>query len=107
MGGLRIPVRRVTVVVSVTLHFVPVLVRRASGVVGTRVTHNTSFRAKGVVRGTGGVVPLLIPLFVSTFEETGSLTVTVRTEYCRKKSGEARVGPLHCRSESCVSCIIV
>lgn len=107
LGGVRIPIRTVTVVVSVTLHFVPVLVRRASGVVGTRVTEKTSFRRKGVVGETGDVIPLLMPLFMSTFEHTSSLTVTVRTEYCGNKRNEAGVGPLMCRGSSGVTCLFV
>lgn len=44
----NIPTRRLTVVVAVTLHFVPALLRRASQVVGTRSSHNTSFADKGL-----------------------------------------------------------
>lgn len=106
LGQVRMPMRRVSVVVSVTLHFVPVLLRRASGVVGTRVTEKTSFRSKGVVRETGTVVPVLIPLFISTFQETGSLTVTVRTHYCRNNRKHAGVGPLGCRCRSELTCTV-
>lgn len=101
------PIRTVTVVVSVTLQFVPVLVRRASGVVGTRVTHKTGFRSNGLVRGTGDVIPLLVPLFMSTFHHTSSLTVTVRTHYCDNKRKQAGVGPLHCRKASHGTCIVL
>ncbi len=98
LGGT---IRALTVVVAVTLEFVPALIRRTRGVVGTRGTENTSLRDKGLGRGVGTLVPVLVPLLFSTMEHTTRLTSTVRYEYCGSNRNGAHVGRLGLRFESC------
>lgn len=107
LTGLRFPIRRVTVVVSLTLEFIPALLRRASGVARTRGTQNTSVRSNGVVREMGTFVPVLVPLFISTFEETCRLTATVRYHYCHNKAKEAQVGAVRVTGHSCMSFMVI
>lgn len=105
LGIFGLSIRSITVAVAVTLHFVPALVRRVSGVATTRGSHKTSLRANGLIRETGTLIPVLVPLFVSSFEHTGRLTCTVSYHYCGNNRNHAGVGRIGVTNESCTSLV--
>lgn len=92
LSGIKIPARRVTVVLNITVRFVPILKRRTRAVQVTRATQKTQFRDGGLARHTTDFLPLIVPIFLTTFHQTSRLTYTVRTENCHKPKQQAGGG---------------
>lgn len=82
--------RRATLIVDLTLHFLPALNVRAGTVVSTRSTHNNDIRANSFMIHVGTVITIIIPIFTTTVHRTSGLDLTLSTHYCRRNTAHAR-----------------
>lgn len=90
LGQLNVRTRRVTLIVDLTLQFVPALASRAHTVISTRSTHNNSVRANSLTRHVGTVDTVVIPVFTNALHRTSGLDLTLSTHYCRRNVHHAR-----------------
>lgn len=88
--GVNIRTRRVTLIVDLTLQFLPALKNRTGTVISTRSTQNNDVRAKAFIRHVGTVISVVVPIFTKTVHRTSGLDLTLSTQYCRRNVTHAR-----------------
>lgn len=94
---LRVPTRRLAMVLMLAFRFLPVLLTRADEIVTAQVSRGADFESCNLFRRVGALFPLLLPLFVACFRDAEELSLAMA---CRGWRGDAprtsyRVSRLH------------
>ncbi len=84
---LRVPVHELSMMMSLALRFVPTLLEEADRLQKAQVSRGASFEG-GLVQRVRSVVPLVVPLFVSSFRRADELALAMDARCYR--GGEGR-----------------
>lgn len=77
LSALRVPVARITTVVSITLMFIPNILDASSNLVRAQMARGADFESANVLRRVRDVLPVLVPLFVKVFHDADELAVAM------------------------------
>jgi len=91
---LRVPVGKVTTVISITLMFIPGILDQSSKVVRAQMARGADFESANVLKRVKDVVPVLIPLFVKVFKDADELAVAMDARAYAGGVGRTRLYPL-------------
>jgi energy-coupling factor transport system permease protein len=94
---LKIPIERVTTVVSITLMFIPNILEQSRKVVRAQMARGADFESANVFRRVRDVVPVLVPLFVKVFNDARLLAIAMDARAYRGGRGRTRLYPLELR----------
>ncbi|AAS08355.1 energy-coupling factor transporter transmembrane component T family protein [Lactobacillus johnsonii] len=71
LGYLKVPVAQIALVMSIALRFVPTLLDQAVRIMNAQRARGADFNSGGLIKRIHSIIPILIPLFIS------SLTVAI------------------------------
>lgn len=94
LGRLRLPVERLTTVVSIILTFVPNVLEQGRRLVRAQAARGADFDSANVLRRVRDVVPVLVPLFVKVFHDADRLSVAMEARAYTGGRGRTRLNPL-------------
>ncbi len=97
LGRVKIPVESLTMVVGVTLMFIPNILEQSRKVVRAQMARGADFDSANVFRRVRDVVPVLVPLFVKVFNNAGELARAMDARGYRGGKGRTRLYPLRMR----------
>ncbi len=81
---LKFPVQELSLITMIALRFVPLLLEEASNLRKAQVSRCASFEG-GIVQRTKKTIPLLIPLFISSFRKADDLALALDARGFRSK----------------------
>lgn len=84
----RVPVHELALMTSLALRFVPTIVEEAQRIQRAQISRGANFSG-GVLQRVQALVPMLVPLFVATFNRADELAVAMEARCYR--GGEGRV----------------
>lgn len=91
---LRMPVERVTTVVSITLTFIPGILEQSHKLVKAQMARGADFESWNFLRRVKDLVPILVPLFVKIFHEAEELSLAMDARAYGGGTGRTRLHPL-------------
>lgn len=71
LGYLKVPVAQIALVMSIALRFVPTLLDQAVRIMNAQRARGADFNSGGLIKRIHAIIPILIPLFIS------SLTIAI------------------------------
>lgn len=77
LSYLKVPVWRVTTVISVTLMFIPNILEQSHKLVRAQMARGADFESANLLRRVKDVVPVLVPLFVKIFHDADELAMAM------------------------------
>ena len=69
----KVPVHELAMMVSIALRFIPILLEETNKIMKAQQARGADFESGGPVKRAKAMVPILIPLFVSSFRRAGEL----------------------------------
>lgn len=82
---IKVPVHEFSMMMTIALRFIPTLMEETDKIMSAQKARGVDFEGKGIVKKAKAVIPVIIPLFVSSFRRADELAVAMQ---CRCYSGD-------------------
>ena len=90
----KVPVHELAMMVSIALRFIPILLEETNKIMKAQQARGADFESGGPVKRAKAMVPILIPLFVSSFRRAGELAEAMEARCYHGGNGRTKMKPL-------------
>ena len=92
---LRIDVHSIAMMMTIALRFIPTLIEETNKIINAQKARGASFESGSLVQRAKALVPVLIPLFISSFRRAEELATAMECRCYRGDNGRTRMTTLH------------
>lgn len=92
---VNIPIHELSMITSITLRFIPVLSEEATKIMKAQKARGVNFKQKRITKRIKNYIPVIIPLFVSSFRRSNDLAMAMTVRGYRGDNGRSKMKPLH------------
>ena len=82
---IKVPVHTFAMMMSIALRFIPTLIEETEKIMNAQKSRGADFSSGGLIKRAKSLVPLLVPLFVSSFKRAEELAIAME---CRCYRGD-------------------
>ena len=91
---IRVPVHEITMMISMALRFIPTLIEETDKIMSAQKARGADFETGGLVKRARALIPILVPLFVSSFRRADELAVAMESRCYHGGDGRTRMKQL-------------
>ena len=91
---LRVPVHELAMVMSIALRFIPTLIEETDKIMSAQKARGADFESGNLIQKAKALVPVLVPLFVSSFRRADELAVAMECRCYHGGEGRTRLRQL-------------
>lgn len=91
---IKVPVHEISMMMSIALRFIPILMEETDKIMKAQTARGADFESGGLLKRAKGLVPLLVPLFVSAFRRANDLAMAMEARCYRGGDGRTKMKPL-------------
>jgi len=88
------PAHELAMMMSIALRFIPILSEEVNKIIKAQLARGADFETGGLLRKAKGLIPILIPLFVSAFRRASDLATAMEARCYHGGDGRTRMYPL-------------
>ena len=88
---LRVPVHEMTIMMSMALRFIPTLIEETDKIMSAQRARGADFETGSLLRRAKALLPILVPLFVSSFRRADELAVAMESRCYHGGEGRTRM----------------
>ncbi|MBQ9415369.1 MAG: energy-coupling factor transporter transmembrane protein EcfT [Clostridia bacterium] len=92
---IKIPVDLFAMMMSIALRFIPTLIEDTRRIMNAQKARGTDFSSGGLIKKAKALIPILIPLFVSSFKRGEELATAMECRCYHGGAGRTRMNKLH------------
>ena len=92
---VKLPVHELALMMSIALRFIPTLMEETSKIMKAQTARGVDFSSGPIKDRVGAIVPLLVPLFVSSFNRAEELAIAMEARGYRGGEGRTKYRLLH------------
>ena len=92
---IRVPVHEMTIMMSMALRFIPTLIEETDKIMSAQKARGADFENGNLLQRAKALLPILVPLFVSSFRRADELAVAMESRCYHGGSGRTRMKQLH------------
>lgn len=92
---IKVPVHEIAMMMSIALRFIPILLEETDKIMKAQMARGADFESGGIIKRAKGLVPLLVPLFVSAFRRANDLAMAMEARCYHGGDGRTKMKPLH------------
>lgn len=92
---LRVPVHELTMMMSMALRFIPSLIEETDKIMSAQKARGADFETGSILSRAKALIPILVPLFVSSFRRADDLAVAMECRCYHGGEGRTRMKFLH------------
>ncbi|MBO4781985.1 MAG: energy-coupling factor transporter transmembrane protein EcfT [Lachnospiraceae bacterium] len=90
----KVPVHELAMMISIALRFIPILLEETNKIIKAQQARGADFESGGPIKRAKAMVPILIPLFVSSFRRAGELAEAMEARCYHGGEGRTKMKPL-------------
>lgn len=94
---LHVPVHDFAMMMTIALRFIPTLVEETDKIMTAQKARGADFSSGGLIRRAKALIPILIPLFVSSFNRAADLATAMECRCYHGGEGKTRMKVRHVR----------
>ncbi|MCL2863964.1 MAG: energy-coupling factor transporter transmembrane protein EcfT [Lachnospiraceae bacterium] len=94
---IRVPVHEVAMMMSIALRFIPILLEETDKIMKAQIARGADLDSGNVFQRVKGMVPILVPLFVSAFRRANDLALAMEARCYHGSEGRTKMKPLYYR----------
>ena len=91
---LHVPVHELAMVMSIALRFIPTLIEETDKIMSAQKARGADFESGNLIQKAKALVPVLVPLFVSSFRRADELAVAMECRCYHGGEGRTRLRQL-------------
>lgn len=92
---IRFPVHELAMMMTIAMRFIPTLLEETDKIMKAQTARGAEFDSGNVLKRAKGMVPLLVPLFVSAFRRADDLAFAMESRCYNGGEGRTRMKVLH------------
>lgn len=104
---IRVPVHEISMMMSIALRFIPILLEETDKIMKAQSARGADFESGGLIKKAKGLIPLLVPLFVSAFRRANDLAMAMEARCYQGGEGRTKMKPLVYRKRDSVGYLIL
>lgn len=91
---IRVPAHEIAMMMTIALRFIPILLEETDKIMKAQMARGADFETGGLVKKARNMVPLLVPLFISSFRRADDLALAMEARCYRGGDGRTRMNKL-------------
>ena len=91
LAKLRLPVHEFSMMMSIALRFIPTLLRETDKIIAAQKARGADFENGSLIKRVKALIPILVPLFVSSFRRADELANAMECRLYTGGSGRTRM----------------
>ena len=91
---LKVPVHEMTLMMSMALRFIPTLIEETNKIMSAQKARGADFETGNLIQRAKALLPILVPLFVSSFRRADELAVAMESRCYHGGEGRTRMTQL-------------
>ena len=91
---IRVPVHDIAMIITIALRFIPTLIEETDKIMNAQKARGADFSSGSLVRRAKALIPVLVPLFVSSFKRADDLAIAMECRCYRGGDGRTRMTKL-------------
>ena len=103
LAKIRLPVHEFSMMMTIALRFVPTLLEETDKIMSAQKARGADLESGGVLQRIRSLVPILIPLFVSSFRRAYDRAMAMGCRCCHGGEGRTKMKTLHVTNVDYVS----
>lgn len=105
LNRLKIPIHEMAMMISIALRFIPILMEETDKIMKAQMARGADFEAGNIIKRAKALVPILIPLFVSSFRRATDLATAMEARCYKGGEGRTKMKPLRYNASDIASYI--
>ena len=91
---IKVPVHEMTIMMSMALRFIPTLIEETDKIMSAQKARGADFETGNLINRAKALIPILVPLFVSSFRRADELAVAMESRCYHGGEGRTRMKQL-------------
>ena len=92
---IKVPIHEMTMMMSMALRFIPTLIEETDKIMSAQRARGADFETGSLINRAKALIPVLVPLFVSSFRRADDLAVAMECRCYHGGEGRTRMKQLH------------
>ena len=107
LKAVKFPVHELAMMMTIAMRFIPTLLEETDKIMKAQTARGAEFDSGNIVKRAAGMVPLLVPLFVSAFRRADELAFAMESRCYHGGEGRTRMKVLHVHARDFIAMAVV
>lgn len=94
LNVFKIPVAEIALMMSIALRFIPILIEEVDKIMKAQMSRGADFEKGNIIEKAKSLIPLLVPLFVSSFRRANDLAYAMESRCYSNANNRTKLKPL-------------
>lgn len=103
LNYVKVPVHEISMMMSIALRFIPILMEETDKIMKAQIARGADFESGNLFQKAKGLIPLLVPLFVSAFRRANDLAMAMEARCYHGGEGRTQMKPLRYKGRDYVA----
>lgn len=104
---IRFPVHELAMMMTIAMRFIPTLLEETDKIMKAQTARGAEFDSGNLLKRAAGMVPLLVPLFVSAFRRADELAFAMESRCYHGGEGRTRMKMMHMHFRDAIAAAVV
>jgi len=104
---IRFPVHEMALIMSIALRLIPTLMEETGKIINAQKARGAEFESRNIFKKAKAMLPVLIPLFVSSFRRAEDLANAMDSRCYRGSEGRTRLKQMRYRLKDLIALLVV
>lgn len=92
---IKVPVHELSMMMSIALRFIPTLIQETDKIISAQKARGADFDSGNLIQKAKALIPILIPLFISSFRRAEELAIAMECRCYHGDEGRTSLRQLH------------
>ena len=92
---IKVPVHELSMMMCIALRFIPTLIEETDKIMSAQKARGADFETGSLLQRAKALIPILVPLFISSFRRADELAVAMECRCYHGGEGRTRMKQLH------------
>ena len=103
---IKFPVHELSMMMTIALRFIPTLVEETDKIMSAQKARGADMESGGLIKRIKALIPILIPLFISSFKRAEELALAMESRCYRGGEGRTRMRTLKANLRDYIAAIV-
>ena len=103
---IHVPVHEITLIMSMALRFIPTLIEETDKIMSAQRARGSDFETGNLIQRAKALLPILVPLFVSSFRRADELAIAMESRCYHGGKGRTRMKQLRYTAQDITALIL-
>lgn len=104
---IGLPSHEIALMMTIALRFIPTLMEETDKIIKAQQARGADFESGSIIRRAKSLIPILIPLFVSSFRIAQDLALAMEARCYHGGSGRTRMNEIHFQKGDAVAAVLM